>query len=255
VIKTKIVRLALEWDWQDGVTLPGPRDRATFARLRIAAGGQPITLVSHDGHVQDGIDVALYPLAEWVAENWWSLIADARPGTMISQLRFAYKRGVVDQRAPWVRRSRRHVVRAAGDGYHWPDLLIVPEGRQTRITWTPDGDGAPATRYLTTGNALVESAAFTVRLAQLVHAVVARLDAAGLTGTPLHEAWSAVRSADAETAEFCRLTAQLGLDPYVDADAYRDDIVEVAGDLPSSMLFDFFNGVSRNRLLERRDWP
>ena len=53
-----------------------PELRATWASLRIRAGKTAITRV-FDGRsrtVREEIFVPIYPLAEWLATNWWFLI-------------------------------------------------------------------------------------------------------------------------------------------------------------------------------------
>jgi hypothetical protein len=260
MIKTRLVPFGLDWEWQpapDAGALRAPEQRATWGRLTLRAGPDVITLVGEPGRgsYRPYVTAPLYPLAEWIAFNWWSLVADARPGTMISQLRFAYKNGVGDSRGPWIVRSRRHVMRDAADGFSWPDLMIVPEGRQTRIIWMPDS--APhegRTAFLGRGNALVESAGFADRIGAFVDDVVRQLAQCGISGTPLQEEWAAVRGTGADEAAFCRLAAQLGLDPYTDVDAYQDEILAVAGELPEHLAFDFFNGVGKNHLTDRLRW-
>jgi hypothetical protein len=261
-IKVKLVPFRIEWDWLPGSEQlgsdPDRAYRATWARLTITAGAARVTqLVSAGaGSYRDSVEAPMYPLAEWIAFNWWSLVADARPGTMISQLRFAYKNGVADQRGAWIQRPRTHVLRAAGGGPHWPDMLFVPEGRQTRVVWMadpmPTGSQRPA--YVGSGNVVVPSSQFVDALGGFVDAVVERLDAQGVAETALQQEWAAVRGTPAAEAEYCRRAAQLGLDPYAAAEEYGAEIARVADELPPEMVFDFFNGVGRNRLRERAEW-
>ncbi|WP_424888819.1 hypothetical protein [Streptomyces sp. XH2] len=248
----------LQWNWREAPA--GGRDelQATRADLRIAVGAETVTLVREPGTgtYREHVTVSLYPMAEWIAFNWWSLVADARPGTQISQLRFAYKYGVGDDRGAWWVRSRRHVLRAACDGFRWPDMLFVPEGRETRIVWMPDmgPDVRPGDHFASRGNSCVESAAFTATLAAFVDAVTDRLAGQGITDTPLQEEWAAVRSTGEEEAAFCRIAARLGLDPYSEAEPYEADIVKAAEQLPEPLAGDFFNGVRPERIADQLQW-
>ncbi|MET9415881.1 hypothetical protein ABZY03_17215 [Streptomyces klenkii] len=248
----------LQWNWREAPAGDPDELRATWADLRIAVGAETVTLIREPaaGRFREHVTGSLYPMAEWIAFNWWSLVADARPGTQISQLRFAYKYGVGDDRAAWWVRSRRHILRAACDGFRWPDMLFVPEGRETRIVWMPDmgPDVRPGEHFASRGNSCVESAAFTASLAAFVDAVADRLAGQGITGTPLQEEWAAVRSADEEEAAFCRIAARLGLDPYSEAEPYEADIVKAAEQLPEPLASDFFNGVRPERIAEQLQW-
>lgn len=248
----------LSWDWAEAPEETATEFAATWAALRIAVGEHVLTLAvdTDKAESRTHIEVPLYSLAEWVAFNWWSLTADFRPGTQLSQLRFAYKLGVADQRGPWWVRSRRHVLRAAGDGFWWPDVLFYSEGRETRIVWMPDG--APFHRaprqFVARGNTTVRSTAFHATLADFVDAVIARLDERGVTGTPLHEEWAAVRGASDKEVWLYQKAAALGLDPYTEATPYAEDITAVAEELPQHLVFDVFNAVIPTKLRARQSW-
>jgi hypothetical protein len=248
----------LTWQWCAAPASRSAELDATWAQLRIAVGADPVTLVHEPatGTYREHITVALYPLAEWIAYNWWSLIADARPGTQISQLRGAYRNGVGDQRGSWWVRSRRHTMRAAGDGFRWPDVLFVSEGMLTRVVWMPDSGTDPRQdmRFTGRGNATVPSTALERTLTKFVDAVVARLTEQGVTGTPLADEWGAVRGASNAEAAFCRRAAQLGLDPYRDADVHADDITSARRMLPAHLADDFFNGVGAERVHDQLTW-
>jgi hypothetical protein len=254
----KLPEFQLSWDWTDAPADSPPEFAATWASLRIAVGTEVLTLaVAPDADAsRTDIEVPLYSLAEWIAFNWWSLVADSRPGAQISQLRFAYKLGIADQRGPWLVRSRRHVLRAVGDGFWWPDVLFYTEGRETWVVWMPDGEQSPRSpyRFVARGVTTVSNRAFQQTLAEFVDAVVARLDERGVTGTPLHEEWAAVRGADTEQAAFHQKAAALGLDPYHGSAPYAAELDAVAEALPPHLVYDFFNGVGPTRLTDQLGW-
>ncbi|GAA4855751.1 hypothetical protein [Saccharopolyspora rosea] len=255
---TELPAFRLEWVWRDEPATGSPEERATRADLRMSVGAEDLTR-NEDPRTRvlaEHVTTALYPLAEWVAFNWWSLNADARPGTQISQLRFAYRNGVGDARGAWWMRSRRHVLRAACDGFHWPDVIFVPEGRETRVVWMPDATSATRerTRFVARGNAVVESAGFVVALRGFVDAVTERLAARGITGTPLQTEWDAIRRAGEEETAFCLAAARLGLDPYSEAGPHREAIAEVLKQLPEPLATDFLNGVGAEHVTDRLGW-
>jgi hypothetical protein len=63
--------------------------------------------------------VAMYPVAEWIAFDWWPL---------------AHKGAAPTAHDPTALRSRRSLT-SAGDGYAWPDLTIVPHGELAELCW------------------------------------------------------------------------------------------------------------------------
>ncbi len=64
-----------------GAPWEGRYPRVTWARLEIHIGGECVALVEdqESRSSRRAIYCPLYPLAEWVAYNWWFLRADSRP--------------------------------------------------------------------------------------------------------------------------------------------------------------------------------
>ena len=107
--------LEFEFDWMDAGGVAGPELRATWASLRIRAGETAITRV-FDGRsrtVREEIFVPIYPLAEWLATNWWFLTHElANP---------------VKEHDPGF--LRRHTLGVGMDGYAFPTLRNRAGGR------------------------------------------------------------------------------------------------------------------------------
>src|SRR5690554_6418275 len=107
--------LIFKIDWlgvDDAVA--APELRATFSTLEIWVDGECVTM-SHDidnQSVRRSIVVSMYPVAEWIAFNWWLLVRNSRASSYLHRS---------DVRA-------RHSLTAAGDGYAWPDLSVLPQG-------------------------------------------------------------------------------------------------------------------------------
>jgi hypothetical protein len=224
------------WEWESAPSVRAPELRATWARLEMSVGSDHVTLVEdrESGSARRSIHVPLYPVAEWVAYNWWLLKADSRP----------------------TQGHRRHSLRSAGDGFSWPDLLIVPEGRSTRLTWRRDSDVQPGrtVRFIGEGQAWLDSAVVEHALALLVESVLTRLAEQGVTDTALSREWSVVRQADVEEVEFCMAAARLGLDPYSEALDIQDQILRVADELSGSVYDDFLDAVSPRLIAEGLEW-
>jgi hypothetical protein len=79
--------IKITWEWEPAESVRTPEHRATWARIEIKVGSDLVTLVEDrgSGSSRRSIYCPLYPLAEWVAYNWWFLLADTRPSTFLAQ--------------------------------------------------------------------------------------------------------------------------------------------------------------------------
>lgn len=234
--------LSFEWEWEPAESIRTPELSATFARLNVSVGDEDVTLVEDRSSRSSrrSIYVALYPLAEWIAFNWWSLLYDSRPSKDLES-------GAAGP----------HSVRASGDGFIWPNITIVPEGRNTRVAWRSDkGESRTTpTRYLMTGEALVDAAEIEYELANLVEATIRRLREMDVQGSRLELEWNAIRSLDKEEADFCAAVAKLGLDPFGDGTKCEDQVLQAADRLGQTpALEDFLNSVTIGQFDESLTW-
>ena len=225
--------LKFEVEWEDPLAARGQELRATWASLRILVDNQPVTRVedSRSGSVRSHLHLPLYPLAEWLAANWWSLLAEIPP-----------------DREPQPGFHRRHNLRFAREGYALPNLSFIPAGERTTLVWKPESIPQTDVAFLSEGSALLDSTLVRDELASLVETVIGRLDDRGLHETPLQQDWAAIRDAEPEEAEFCRLAARLGLDPYDLSDEMQSELIEVAGRIPHSLHEEFFAAANPTQL-------
>ena len=207
-------QLSFDVDWMDAEGVKGPELAATWASLRIQAGSSTVTLVLDErtGTVRGHLYVSLYPMAEWLATNWWFLT---------SEMESPFKHDDADFR-------RRHSLAANREGYAYPDLHVFPQGGLTRLVWHRGGIPWTKTRLLEAGELVMDSAELQEVCGGFVDRVIARLVSLGIGDTLLQQEWEAVRSADAEEAEFCRAAAALGWDPYAMDDAKREQVLMLA---------------------------
>lgn len=61
-------------------------------------------------------------------------------------------------------------------------------------------------------------------------------------------------SIDSDERSYCIAAAQLGLDPFAEADEYESAIIGAAERLPQELLQDFFDAVHADRLAPAVDW-
>jgi hypothetical protein len=138
----------------------------------------------------------------------------------------------------------RNTIRLAGRSRcNGTDLTIVPEGNVSSLVWHEDRQqrsGRPL--FIGSGRETLPTEEVSAGLAQVVGMVLNRLNEQGVTGTLLHEEWSAVTGADEGEVKFCRATARLGADPYslpVDGDY----LVELLERIDSALRDDFLDNV------------
>jgi len=96
----------------------------------------------------------------------------------------------------------RHSVRASGDGFAWPDLLIVPDGDQTRFAWESDRQAISnrPVRFMGRGDSWVGGDIVRHQLGALVNSVLTRLSEQGISGTALAREWEAIQQTSQDEA-------------------------------------------------------
>lgn len=225
----------VEWESPEGAR--GEELRATWAHLRIRAGDTCVTRVySHVSQsVRDGIFVPMYPIAEWLASNWWALLHE------VPSPRSTGRHGY----------GRRHNLRSAAEGFALPDLLIQPEG--SRIVLQMQRANQPSNRvtFLEQERIALPRESVEGAFRNLVRAVVARMDEQGVGETFLAQEWAAIEAADPEERAFCTAIGLLGGDPYTEhAPDFSAGLVELADTLPNAALEEFLSAVEWSDLLE-----
>jgi Zn-dependent peptidase ImmA (M78 family) len=247
---TTVPELHIRWEWEAAPYVRAAEHRVTWARIEIGVGEEHVTLVEDraSGSSRRSIYCPLYPLAEWVAYNWWFLRADARPA-----------RNLVINRPDLYepRQFHRHSLRGSGDGFLWPNLLIIPQGDGKHLIWhrdrRPTTDGRPI-RFLAEGEAFVDSESVECELVRVISAVLTRLAEQGITGTALEKEWTAIQNTSPEEAEYCIAAARLGLDPYAEAEPYEQLILRAGNELRGNLLGDFLDAVEPSLMARALEW-
>lgn len=226
------LKFKLDWDTVDE-SVRTQELRATWGRVEIWVGDSCATLAEDlsTGSTRRSITVSLYPLAEWIAFNWWLIKFDSR----VSE--------------PSVRALRRNI-KSSGDGFIWPDIEIAPVGPVSSIRWSPIQPLAGDTvRYLTSGERWVDSAQLEHSLTRLVQAVITRLEESKIFDTSLQKEWSALGLLDDEETEFCEASARLGLDPFSEGQDTFGSIEDAFSNLSEGVRNDFLDVVKPDSIL------
>jgi len=250
--------LNFRWEWEPGDGVRAAEHQVTWARLEIWVGSDCLTLVE-DRETQSSrrsIYCSMYPLAEWIAYNWWFLRADARPIPEFTRPRTNLS--IVGPQSNERGRLNRHGLQSAGDGFAWPYLLIMPQGKSTRLLWRRDQAVSPGrpVRFLSQGEAVLDNQEVEQTLAALVEAVLTRLREQGVTDTFLEKEWSEVLriEKDEEEKEFCLAAARLGLDPFSEASEVESEILRAAEELSGDVFGDFLDAVSPQNIGTGLHW-
>lgn len=222
----------VEWESPQGAR--GPELRATWARLRISVGGQVVTQVEDKlaGSVREAVYGPLYPLAEWIAANWWAVLYE---------ISSPYRSGSNGY-------AKRHALSAAAEGFALPSLTFEPEGNRIQLTWLRRDLPEARVRFLSSGRQYLDRRQVKDALGRLVSSVAARLEDQGCPSTLLAEEWRAIQEADPEEQDFCKLAGSLGWDPYALSASKAGSIVEAAGSIPEEIREEFFASAHAARL-------
>ena len=241
--------LTLRVEWLDAPDVSTPELAATWARYEIWSENDCLTQVeASDSTFRRGVYGSLFPLAEWVVENWWQLTTSIRPSAVPP----VYWTWPNARSQPWL---FHHNVRAAGNGMAWPNLTVVSEGAMTCIRWAADtGSTIGAVRFASSGTRSVPSGDIAAGLTDIVNLVLQRLDEAGVHKTRLAADWAALGSLDDDEKEFCATAARLGLDPFAVPEQLADEIIEAANVLPADLKIEFFDNAHTNALPQAARW-
>src|SRR5713101_5045466 len=180
---------------------------ATLCRLKITLSERNITEYSGE-HEPDGdhLEVPAFFLAEWIAENWWSLLWEPRKSEDASD--------DADFLA-------RHSILTAQHGFALPKIIIVPHGRSIHVTAISRNVQFADIRFRNGGSACLPRQDVEYELKRFVGGAITRLKDCAIDGTSLQEAWNLVESTAEDEIQFCQFVGALGLSPYA-----ADDRVE-----------------------------
>jgi hypothetical protein len=249
-------QLRFEFEWEPAEGVSAPELAATWARLTISLGSEVLTQVedARTGSPRRSIYVPLYPLAEWIAFNWWHLRHDKRPSYLPERdWSFRSRLRMPAHRSSWL---THHNTRAVGEGFPWPDLTLMPTGESVLLVWQRDRTFLPGwkVRFLTSGKAVVSHSSVETPMVELVDAVLTRLDEHYVRETPLAKEWRALQALDADEVEYCIAAARLGLDPFDVPLELADLILRSATELSPSLLNDFLDAATPARLPDEASW-
>lgn len=175
---------------------------ATLCSLLIKLGDRIVTEFIDDREiVSQQLEIPTYYLAEWIAENWWSLLWEPRKNEDDD-----------DNDNPAF--LSRHSFLAAQHGFALPKILMVPFGRAVQISAIPREAQFADVRFRNGGKETLKQEEVEAVLRKFITSVISRLDEANVHDTYLHDAWTLISETDPDESQFCQFAGALGLSPY-----------------------------------------
>ncbi|WPL15287.1 hypothetical protein Thiowin_00174 [Thiorhodovibrio winogradskyi] len=178
-----------------------PEERACYGQLAIRHGerllSEGIDGFSH--RLQAGPRVSGYPLAEWLAWNWWRLTEESKPTQITPDWRFA------------------HQLDSVGAGYIWPNLSIFSDRARTALIAKPSHPQGQASYRSTADETLIlPTPQVSQAIAHFIEQMRERLRASGIReDTNLDALWQRLQQERQDPRQSLRrrLEALLGYDP------------------------------------------
>lgn len=189
---------------QENLIYESVEERATFGLFSMVANNHLLT-AGEDIEKQElrhGPYVSGYPIAEWLAWNWWKLrweIGQPSDENAVRRWNFAHRMSTI------------------GDGYAWPNITIFSDGVHSSLFSAPPL--SPETslfRYIGAAERQTVSVnSLEMAIDGFVTDILSRLEEASVRETNLHRLWDdlIMERGDPELTRFRRLEAQLGYEP------------------------------------------
>jgi hypothetical protein len=218
--------LIFDFEWVAARDTGIPEHDATWANFGIFVDGTAVTRVFDErlNSVRSRLMIPLYPLAEWLAANWWCLHVEVRRAHRSKNATY----------------DRRHNFKFAREGYALPDLLVEPQGKYVAIQWSKLDSAHYDIQFISSGEAHVASSVVSSEIQRLLDAVEERLSSRGVRQTPFQEDWQAIKQADEDEEAFCRAAARLGCDPYSLNVDQQDEIIGAYEVIPDELHSEFY---------------
>jgi hypothetical protein len=178
---------------------------------------QNVTMHLRDGASHDHLTVALYPLAEGLAHDWWALFGG---------------------------RDREFSLTRYRAGYAMPDVRFRFDGRAFEASAHQRAYRNPDVRFWAGVSEVMSRADAETVLGNFIVDILARVDSKGGPNTGAALRWSRIQAsrADPEEAEFCSCAGALGADPYSIDDASSALIDNAASLFEDEPLTEFLAG-------------
>lgn len=188
--------------------------------------------------VRKDIYVSAYPLALWIAYNWWRLNYEPYPESRrLAELSYEWRSA--------------HELAAAGDGFVWPPLRFWFDGRKIIADMKPTTEESPSNAQFRNGGfGVISPKDFEAGLAGFIDVAVTRLKQTGFSETELQILWEDVQAErnDSEQSLYRIVEATLGYDPDEGPEALIDMLADLAEKAGRDSMLDIAAGLSKENI-------
>lgn len=227
--------LTIEMQWEH-LSEGSAEERACFGVLCFRHNGIAMT-EGIDGFVgcsRPGPLVSGYPLAEWLAWNWWRLTVEPRQEHLTGDWAFA------------------HRLSTTGEGYLWPNIAIFSDRERTTLIARPTRpQGFAAFRFTADHVLVLPSRVFEAAVDRFISQIQGRLRESAIPETNFDHVWAEIcaERADPNLAARRRIEALRGVDPDEGDSEQIEKLLADAGSLGSEAVQELAaNPVSGQRL-------
>jgi hypothetical protein len=226
-MRRSVLRYSVEW--QEDAPNVAPEERATVADVRLCLNDQNISLHIHGKHSIDHLTISLYPVAEGLVHDWWSLFGA---------------------------RDREFSLIKYRGGYAVPDMRLKFDGAIFEVSAHERTYRNPEVRFLVGPTEVMTRAQGEDTVAHFIECVLERLVSKGVNETNAAMRWARIQEsrADPEEAKFCEAAGALSLDPYKIDDQHAAFIEKAASIFEGEPLTEFLAGASGADLGQLLRW-
>lgn len=248
------MRFDFTCDWQEGpAEIRLSSHRSTWAHLTLGVDGRiftsnaPLDSDDEDAGARDFIAVSVFPLAEFIAANWWALLHEPQE-----------KKNLLADASAF---NRRHWINRHTDGFAYPTLGIFGADTSVRIVARPSHiESANIEFPVSSGGANVHWEGVerddveSVLLSFL--AVTARRLPDNDDKTWLLDLLARITRArtDPEEAIYCHCAGLLGADPFEPGDELYTAITQTIGILGQDLAMEMFATAEAETVAYRAQW-
>lgn len=212
--------LLFEYDPIDQPSATDPVERLTWCALRIRA-AQRVVSSMWDKSLQSeraNLYLPAFPVAEWLVENWWSLLNELCPSDKVPRAGISQMSRSATGRMQF-RWTKRHCLRSADSALMLPALYLYHDGHSLRAEWQSDPPGSMPNmpgEFIADGAEQLDANATRESLTQFINNTLQRVvQICDERIRSLQEHWRAIQGADIDEQQFCTLAGRMGIDPYV----------------------------------------
>ncbi|MEM9553482.1 MAG: hypothetical protein AAGC60_04435 [Acidobacteriota bacterium] len=238
--------MRIEIEWVDGEGIADPILAQTYCRLEWRIGDRVVTRAASgpSRSLVEGVHVSVFPLFEWMVENWWFLLAEP---SLVEEGRRTGRDLARNRRiADWM---KRHSLLAAQEGWIYPDLRFSWDDGRIAARWSSDpevlgSEGSRLVQYLSDGWAQLDYDETVSELQRFGSSVIDRLSQSKIAADlSIDREWREILATSGREEVVNRSLAALGFDPYDPADEIdrlAGEIEAILGGIQSRVAQDFF---------------